>query len=434
MRAGVMDASGGSFELTGNLSNDGRTTMQDGAVGGTITVSGDYEGMGILLVDTDFTSDASDKLVVGGDITGGTTQIMVADVSTGAASGNDVVVVDVAGSTAAGDFALAGGPITSGVFDYDLELADRQWVLAGALNPTGAVYEALPLVLGGFNQLPTLEQRVHQRSSTEGQPLWLRLTGNRLNATPSSMSGLSYDSDQWGLQAGADVALEPGAAGQWVIGATVQYGQISAGVQNALGAGSIDAEGYGVGATATYYGNAGVYVDLQGQMNWITSDIASSVSGDLATDRDSRAYAVSAEVGQSIALSQGGSLIPQAQLTWGRVKGDSFTDAAGNAVVPGDNESLVGRLGLAYQSNETESGQFHVIGNLLHDFSGAQTTQANATGLSAAGANTWAEFGIGGHVELAPNQLLYGEASYRSSLNGGGNSALSLSVGFRMDF
>ncbi|MGJ8629154.1 MAG: autotransporter outer membrane beta-barrel domain-containing protein [Sulfitobacter sp.] len=435
INGGILDLSGTSFALTGNVRNGGTVTMQDGLTGDNFNISGDYSGTGMLEMDVDFATDTSDQLIVAGNVTGGTTLIGIADVTTGTATGNNVVVVDVSGTTSAGDFALAGGPITSGVFDYDLEEVQREWVLAGAMNATGAVYEALPLTLAGFNSLPSLTQRVHQRSSTEGQPVWLRFSADTLSAKPdTSSSGLSFDRNQWGLQTGLDFALEPSAAGHWVLGATLQYGQISSNVQNAIGTGKIKSKGYGVGATATFYGDSGFYTDLQGQVNWLDSDITSSTSGSLIEGHDSMAYSLSVEVGKSYSLASAGTLTPQAQLIWGRVDGNSFTDAAGNTVVPGNNESLVGRLGLTYQSESTGRGQFYVLGNVLHDFSGAQTTNVAGTTLSARSSDTWGEIGIGGNFLLTPNQKLFGELRYRQALGGGGNNGVSLSAGYTMSF
>jgi len=222
------------------------------------------------------------SLLWGGAVTPGATMIAVTDVTVGIASGNDVLVVDVTGgTTAAGDFVLAGGPVTSGAYNYDLELTGVQWFLAGDMNVTGTVYEAAPAAMLGFANLPSMKQRVEQRQQLPGQAVWLRLQGGNLDTIPvSSASGnTSIDSNTWGLQAGVDFPLAGAAEGDWVLGVTAQYGSINTSVGNAAGTGTIKAEGYGLGVTATWYGNDGFYVDTQAQVNWFDSDISSSTAG-----------------------------------------------------------------------------------------------------------------------------------------------------------
>jgi fibronectin-binding autotransporter adhesin len=243
------------------------------------------------------------------------------------------------------------------------------------------------------------------------------------------------------LQAGADFAVEPGDAGQWVLGVTGQYGQVSSTVTSALGFGTIDAEGFGVGATATWYGNTGTYVDLQGQMNWIDSDIASSAAGALATDQNTKAYALSAEVGHRFALNETSAIVPQAQLTWGSIDGGSFTDSAGNAVDLGNNDQTIGRIGLAYEytPNVAAAGnptKAYVIGNILHDFSGDSSVQVGGASLSTGAAETtWGEIGVGGSYAMDANKTLYGEAAYRTSFGGSSdNNGLSGTVGLRIQW
>jgi fibronectin-binding autotransporter adhesin len=199
---------------------------------------------------------------------------------------------------------------------------------------------------------------------------------------------------------------------------------------------NIKSEAYGLGATATWHGTAGTYFDLQGQVNWISSDISSSTAGNLVNGHKSTAYALSAEVGHRVELASGGALIPQAQLTWGNLKSKGYTDAAGNAVAASSNESLIGRLGLTYQGSVTENGQFHVIGNIRHDFSSAQTGNVGGIALSSEAQSTWFEIGVGGNMEIGANQFIYGEARYRAAANRGAfeNKGLNIAVGFRMSF
>lgn len=126
----------------------------------------------------------------------------------------------------------------------------------------------------------------------------------------------------------------------------------------------------------------GTYVDVQGQLMWLDSDISSSAGGSLIKDVSSKAYALSVEIGHRIALSETTRLIPQGQLSWGRVDGDSFTDTGSTTVDPGSNDTTTGRLGLAYEYVADEA-TFYGIGNIVHDFGGDSTVDAGAASLSA---------------------------------------------------
>ena len=457
--SGIFDATGGGtgvYLINGSVANAGQITMQDangGAVGDMLTVSDDFEGGGALLVDVDTATDAADRLVIDGNVTG-VTQVGVRDVSVGASTGNDITVITVGGTSAAGDFVLAGGPLVAGAFNYDLEydpgvfvpqteaFGSSQFVLRSlGVNGTGAVYEAAPAVLGGFNRLSTLEQRVGQRqwagagaAAAGMQPsgAWLRLQGDRTDLATDT--GTSISNNSWGLQAGVDFNVEPSETGQWVLGVTGQYGTSNASVSNALGFGSIDSDGYGLGLTATWYGNNGTYFDAQAQVNWISSDFSSSAGGELATGQDSTAYALSAEVGHRFELSETTALVPQAQLVWGQVDGASFTDTAGNAVDLGSNSSTMGRIGLAYEYESVSASgnnqKVYAIGNILHDFSGANTVDVAGASLSSDTGDTWGEIGFGGSVAVNETTNFYGEVSYRQAFDNSDSNALAATAGF----
>ncbi|WP_162183550.1 autotransporter outer membrane beta-barrel domain-containing protein [Halocynthiibacter namhaensis] len=430
--------SAGVYTFSGDVMNDGQMMLQNGVSGDMVTIAGDYSGTGALLVDLDTSIDSSDALIINGTYTG-PTMISVNSLS-GNATGNDIRVITAAGGTSVTNFTLAGGSLSIGAFDYTLGGVGNDIVLQGAVNSTGAMYEAAPVVLGGFNDMTSLQQRIAQRQwGTEKTGLsgaWLRIAGDRTDVTTSSNVGV--DSNKFSIQAGVDYAIDPSATGQWVFGATAQYGKISGDIAAALGTGSIDAEGFGLGATATWYGSQGMYVDIQGQFNSVSSDYTSSANGLRAEGVHSRTYALSVETGKRIALDADRTLVPQAQLTWGTVDGGSFTDDFGTSVNLGNNESLIARLGLAYEFKDSSAvsgrdASYYVIGNLMHDFSaGNKVSVGGVDFASEAGAN-WGEVGMGMSLALSEGTKIYGESSYRREFGGDGRG-LGLSAGLNIQW
>jgi fibronectin-binding autotransporter adhesin len=217
---------------------------------------------------------------------------------------------------------------------------------------------------------------------------------------------------------------------------TGQYGDLSSTVLNPLGSGTIATTGFGLGATATWYGNQGMYVDAQGQVNWLDSDLASSGAGDLISGHSSTAYALSLEVGQTFKLSETGTLIPQAQLTMDTLDGGSFTDSVGNAVDLGSKSTTVGRVGLAYEYvTPASANKFYVIGNVVHDFSGSSAVNvADASLSTSAASDTWGEIGLGGSYAVADDMVLYGGISYRQSFDNSKDNSLATTAGLRIQW
>jgi fibronectin-binding autotransporter adhesin len=411
-----------------------------------ITIAGDYTGSGAYTVDVDTSNDSADVMTIAGN-SSGSTVISVNNISPTVATGNDIVLVSVAGTSAASDFTLAGGVLTAGSFDYMLVQQGNDFVLVTAsVACPNCVYDTAPVVLAGFNRLPTLLQRVGQRQwgdweasdpeSLNGE--WLRIVGDV--ARYETSNGDFVRSSQYLVQAGVDAALDPGTHGQWVLGATAHVGTIDATVffpAATGGRGTIDATGFGIGATATWYGYAGTYVDVQSQVTWISSDVGFSRSGTLAENEWSRGYAFSVEAGHRFALNDTGTLVPQGQLTWGYLDGAEFTDNAGSRVDLGNNETLTGRLGLNYEYEDADfihgPARFHVGANVLHDFSYADQVSVSGSTYENAASQTWGELAVGASMDLNPQARLYSETSLRRAVNGYGEYDYGMSLAAGVD-
>jgi len=442
--SGVLDASGGDFNLTGNLDNSGTVDLQDGATGDVLSLSGNHNSAGgNLLVDVDFSTGMSDQLVIAGETNGlGTVDINVSDISGGFAAGGNIMLVDVAGASVANAFTMSSGPLVAGILNYDLEQQGRDWYLANSgFNATGAVYESIASNLLQFSSLPSMSQRTKQRMggfansdlvtrsggrAGSGKQVWVRVSGSVLNSVSTSTTTgiLAQDHKAWGLETGVDFQTDTGLT----FGILAHVGRVSTTVVNALGTGRIDSQGYGLGVTANWQNDTGFYVDAQMRFTKIDSDARSSTNGHILNDFDSSSYAVSIEAGRSFQVGKG-TLTPQAQLTWGRVNGGTLTDLFGNVAVISAETSLIGRLGVSYELSNSSDESFYMFGNLLHDFSGSTTVVTNGFSLGNETEKTWLEIGAGGSYALSDKATVYTEVSYKTTGGSSSSAGLSMSGG-----
>src|SRR3546814_17952380 len=90
------------------------------------------------------------------------------------------------------------------------------------------------------------------------------------------------------MQLGADRVLAGTDKGERLVaGVTAYYGGANSHVRSIFGNGSLKTDGYGLGATLTWYGLNGFYVDGQAQRSWYDSDLDSSILGKLRSEERS---------------------------------------------------------------------------------------------------------------------------------------------------
>ncbi|MDW9418915.1 autotransporter outer membrane beta-barrel domain-containing protein [Sinorhizobium meliloti] len=329
------------------------------------------------------------------------------------------------------------------------------------------VYETYARNLLGLIQLPTLRRRAsgervpallscgsvplnvegnQAAACAEDNTVWARIDGTRAHVEPEESGARvsEYDSRSWLLQAGIDALLHSSGKGELIGGLTAHYGGINTDVSSFYGDGSIDTRGYGLGATLTWYGQNGFYLDGQGQLTRFDSDLDSDILGRLADGNDGLGYAVSIEAGHRIGLGDTWALTPQAQLVNTSVNFDDFVDPYGARVSLDDGNSLRGRIGLAldreqqWQGAEGDGRGSRLYGtvDLYREFLG--DTRADVSGVSfGIEADDWiGEIGIGGSYNWGDDKYsLYGEARASTGLSDfGGSYAVRASVGLKMKF
>ncbi|WP_424579312.1 MULTISPECIES: autotransporter family protein [Bradyrhizobium] len=476
-------ASGGMLDLAGfnqtvaSLGNAGVVALGS-APGTTLTVTGNYVGNGgTVQLNTRLGGDSSptDLLRVQGS-TSGTSSLRVTNVGgTGAQTVEGIKVVDVVGASN-GSFSLLGNyvlhgeqAVVGGAYAYTLQKngiatpGDGDWYLRSSLinppvsAPSGPLYQpGVPLyenyaqVLLGMNDLPTLQQRAGNRywggsdamaragvvppvlgvASPTPTAFWGRIEGGHSDLQPSNTTGSTTKADQLKVQTGLDGLALENERGRLIVGLTAQYGLTTADVASFHGNGRIRVEGTGVGATLTWYGDNGFYVDGQAQSMFYRSDLSSVLVGSMTHGNEGVGYAFSAETGKRIGFGNGWSLTPQAQLSYAKVAFDDFADRFGAPVSLRDGDSLLGRAGLALDHQKTWNdgtgivrSDIYGIANLRYEFLNGTKVDVAGTGFANAQDRLWASIGGGGTYSWANGRYaIFGEVSYNASLDDGSDN------------
>ena len=465
-------ASGATLAGLGTVAGDVTSsgTVSPGLDGtfGTMTVAGNYVATnGSVHISSRLGDDASptDRLIVSGDVSGTSTVKVTNLGGHGAETANGIRIIQVGGVSPGNAFVLSGDYTTEagqqavigGVFAYTLQhggmqtQGDGNWYLVSELaatNPdTGVIeekpryqpgvplYEQYPQVLASLNTVPTLQQRVGNRywqpnaagSSFGTYGMWGRIEGSRSESEAARSTTLAHRStDLWKLQTGFDFVLREGADGSLLVGGVnISHSTALADIGSPYGRGKIDTTGTGIGATLTWYGANGFYVDTQAQAMFFDSDITSTTIGRREVKgNNGHGYALSAETGFRYQLGNGFSLTPQMQLVWSRVDFDSFTDAYGARVSLRNGDSLRGRLGLSldYEKGWTAAdgtksrAHVYAIANLYNEFLKGSKVSVENTSFRSRDERLWAGVGLGGTYEWNNGKYaLYGNVNFAGS-------------------
>lgn len=372
LTAATLNVNGGSFILNTKLNEGGAASETD-----KIVVTGDANGTGMISIRNN----------------GGTGAF------TGNGTTDGIQVVQVGGASDA-EFQLGSAAVV-GIYGYQLKKADGQnWYLqtegddvvdpgdgsggnpgpgnpgggdngSGGENPgTGHVVDIVP----GYNialsaaqnhvltTLDTFHERLGELRSEDlqdGFHAWMRGIGKTGSYSPKSITGYNghgFDMTTAGVQIGADYSKGDVfvAGDKLTVGIFGEYANSSFDVRGRTADGSISSKG--LGGYVTWQQKAptdrkpgtGAYVDAVVKQDWLDFGVnAKSVSGfDLRNGYKGKATSASIEAGYGFDLGNNVVLQPQAQLTWSKIKADSFTDPYGIAVHGQEAESLIGRVGV----------------------------------------------------------------------------------------
>jgi len=454
----------GVYAITGNLTNAGIVSTQDGAVGDVLTVGGNYVGQGgQLLLDAvlDDGSGGHDRLLVNGDFTG-TSTVDIANVGgTGAlTTGDGIKLVQVDGTSAAGALILKGGTIDTGAYRYSLNQGgiadpnDGDFYLRSRARDIVTVATSLARASRdlGRESLGTLHERVgeqeHDGLQTPGggilRGLWGRALGSSYSDTAKSAAyGNARSNGEFGgTQLGVDLYRGVSEGGSSThIG--VYGGHLWSGTRDyqvtptRLYAGTTRSEGWVAGAYATHYGK-GWYVDAVLQRSWLDHKANATDGTRLATQ--SREWLGSIELGAPLSLGSGVKFEPQVQLIYGRTRFDDALDSSATLVGFDLENSLTGRAGFRLkrtrdltQANDGSLFTAYLKANVWKTLDGGETSLT--FGSSAPGTvtfpNSWADVGFGTTFSLMKNADLFFDGDVAFGIDQG-TTALSGRTGLRI--
>ena len=282
-------------------------------------------------------------------------------------------------------------------FPGGIDLPDDEILLKPELadHEPRRVYEALPSVLLGLNDLPGFRERMAAPRSANGTG-WARVEAFRgkwkADASTSQKEAgvaLKYRHRRHGLQAGWATALGEDA----LFGASLHHRRGSATVTER---GGIALHGTGVGVSGTWM-REDVYVDVQAAATWYEADLSASRLGMLKEDVSGRGHALGVEAGRRVERP-GLALTPRAGLVHSKVSMGDFTDAMGSRVSMEDARSLKGRVGVDAEVNPDGRPRNRVFGSLEveHEFSNDNKVVVSGTELKSEAAATWLRLGLNG--------------------------------------
>ncbi|ENP33915.1 autotransporter-associated beta strand [Brucella abortus 65/110] len=495
---GTLDL-GGFDTMLAALYNAGTINMNVGAAGSTLMVNGDYVGHdGTIVFNTVLGDDNSktDKLMVGGDTAGNTNVQVVNRDGLGAQTVKGIEIITVGGQSngvfsLVSDYRTKDGQkaVVGGAYAYTLHQGparganDGNWYLISQLedikpdNPATRrvsdtpdapdtpaprysanvpVYEGYVQTMQALNKPSTLQERVGKRYMTgengdgrtsggmvDAHGIWARIQGAHDRLEPTTLTGMKQEINTFILQAGVDGQFYEDENGKLIAGITGQYGTARSNIVARDGDGRISTNAWSLGATATWIGNDGFYVDTQGQVTWFESDLNSDTADvGLASGRKATGYALSVETGKRIALNGNWVLTPQAQLIWSSINADDFEDVWQANISVARGNSFAARFGLAASYDSSWQGSdgrvvntsVYGITNLYQEFLGGTRVNISGVDFSTDNDRTWAGIGAGGTYAWAGGKyLIFGQGTINTSLDHFADSyAIKGDVGFKV--
>ncbi|TIV25219.1 MAG: autotransporter outer membrane beta-barrel domain-containing protein, partial [Mesorhizobium sp.] len=265
--------------------------------------------------------------------------------------------------------------------------------------------------------------------------VWGRIFGQDAKLGWSGTVSPSFDGTLFGLQAGFDLIGRETASGSLDrAGLFLAYGSMNGDLRGqALGqddlVGSLDVSGTSVGGYWTRIGKSGWYLD--GVLMATFFGGSASSSRDIGIDVGGTGVTASLEGGYPVALGQGWTLEPQAQLVWQHLSLDDARDRFSSVSYDSDDD-VTGRIGLRLQGETVLDEmplQPYLKANLWHDFGGTDRVDFEGTGISTESRSTSFEFGGGVVAKVSDKVSVFATGDYTTNLAGDKRRVLEGNLG-----
>lgn len=478
---GAVNVLGGRLQgngRVGNTTNFAGGTIAPGNSIGKLLIAGNYVGSGGTLEIEGVlggTGSPADRLVITGNASGTTSIQTINTGGTGALTGSGntdgISIVQVGGTSAATTFQLAGGYAAAGPYQYQLRVFGPASSAASQADPLlGAVpfydYRLQSVVdasgrpvavpqIAGYQAMPTgavrygssLLDSVHKRqgelrdlaasrsSNGEGErAFFVRVNGSRSEVAGNRASG--YDQDIDYLQAGGYVFgrdMEDGASLR--IGGALSRGKSK--LRVSASSAQVDLKGTTLALTSTYQAVGGWYLDGVAQLTDYSTSIQTRERGRVGSP-DGLGLGLSVEGGYPMDIGGGLVIEPQAQLSYQKIKFDTFVDVDRITVDLQDGESLQGRVGArikkAFNPNTSRQWTLYAEGNLVHEFLKDRGITASGVSFASDSLGTSAQLGAGFNAQLGANTTLYASVNFSKGLSSGAADTWSGNLGMRFAF
>ncbi|MBB3307321.1 MULTISPECIES: autotransporter outer membrane beta-barrel domain-containing protein [unclassified Enterobacter] len=476
------------------VNNAGTLDLTNGgnAAANVLTIDGELASAGGSL-KLNSTATQSDTLRVNGNVSGTT---LIEDTLVGGPlldSNNDGVIAasegvslaQVTGSANATSFALKGGYVVSGPWQYGLasfapgnstagtwdyrlantfvcedgslcqpQAGSNQRAARLAVTPQVPSYISAPVGLAYYSLAVTddLHKRLGELRQQQTAPddvggeMFIRYLGSNLKYQSNrglADYGYDFDLDYSAVQLGGNVLRADGPQDSLRGGVAYTRGNTRIRPHAADGYSSTSFDSDSISLYGTWLRDSGFYLDGSLSWGWYRGETDIARQKEVASPKGN-GWTASVESGYPFTFANGVRLEPQAQITWLQMKMDSFTDRDRTRVSYNDYDQTIGRIGARLDRTWLDASQNaytpYLRANFYKGWGGTAKTKIGSA--DAEGSQTFEsgkfgqmwDVGLGGSATLNKDVALYAEADYRKEIDGNGARGWRYNAGMRWSF
>lgn len=267
------------------------------------------------------------------------------------------------------------------------------------------------------------------RLNSDKHGVWGKYIGGKSKITDDAYVNQTYNMAQVGYDT---------LRGDWTVGGALLYG--TSNNDYALGSGSGKTAGLAVYGAKQF--KDGRYLDIIGKVNRLKNDftVRNTLGTTLSGDYRNTGASLSVEYGKRIKKDNGFYIDPNAELTFGRLSGESFdarTNTGSTVHIDSDAvNSVIGRIGVGI-GKESKNSNVFLKAALAHEFSGKMNATYSMTGEPTTGSevnlkDTWLDLELGGSWSVRPNTYIYG--TFTKNFGATVDNSYRIDAGIRHNF